>query len=372
MKFKVKRQFILDVLSKVQGLTGRKTSFAITSCVLIKTADSGIKIIATDLETGLEGFYEAEIEQEGSIALNSQKLYEIIHEFPQQEIEFEELDNRVMRIGDEKIEFKLMGMDPDNFPSLPDITDPILLDIDSSHLKEMLVKNLKIVAPSDMKKNHCIGIYLEKLIEDDDTVLRMVSTDGSRLSKMDFLVPKDGPQPEDGNILIPKKGLSEVIKFLEDEGTIKIGKSGDHFIIKKETETLIIRLLEGEFPKYHKIFEMTDESKILLNREKFLGMLKRMIILSTVEYKGVIFRLENDLLTILVENPEMGQSKEEMTIEFKAEPIEVAYNPTFFINTLDVLNEESIVMRIYNNEQPCFLEGEAEKNYQSVIMPMIM
>jgi len=92
MNFTVKKSDVIDVLSKVQGLTGRKSNLAITTNVLIRSKDSEISIVATDLETGFEGFYPADIESEGSLAINARKFFEIVRDFPKEKIKIKEID----------------------------------------------------------------------------------------------------------------------------------------------------------------------------------------------------------------------------------------------------------------------------------------
>src|SRR5210317_1872687 len=98
MKFKIKKEDILDVLSKVQGITGRKSNLAITSNILVHTTDNGVKLVVTDLETGFEGIYPAKIDSHGTITINSRKFYEIVKEFPSPEIEINEIENYWIKI----------------------------------------------------------------------------------------------------------------------------------------------------------------------------------------------------------------------------------------------------------------------------------
>ena len=93
MKATIKKGDLLPVLSKVQGLTGRRTNLAITTKVLLKTAKNGLVISATDLETGFEGFYPAKIDTQGVIAINARKLYEIVRDFPSEDIYINEIEN---------------------------------------------------------------------------------------------------------------------------------------------------------------------------------------------------------------------------------------------------------------------------------------
>ena len=370
MKATINKNVILPVLSKIQGLTGRKTSLAITTHVLIQTADSGISITATDLETGFEGLYPANVDTQGVIAINARKLFEIVRDFPSEDIYVNEVENHWIEIGNQNVEYHIVGLNPDDFPEVPKIEAVDFFEIDSAAFHKMIEKTVIISGASDDNRAHIVGIYAERIQQDDQKLFRMVSTDGSRLSKADFVFDKDFELPLGDNVLIPKKGLVEVAKFLDSEGPVKIGIKENNFIVKKEKETLIIRLLEGDFPEYGDIVVKTEGHDIVLNRQLFLMMLKRMSILSSDEYKGVIFHFTENKLVINSTNPDIGESKEDMDLAYKGDPVEVMYNPKFFIDTLGVLDEDNIVLNIVDDQKPCKIEGENDNSYLSVIMPM--
>jgi len=370
MKATIKKSVLLPILAKVQGLTGRKTSLAITTNILIQTLETGISITATDLETGFEGSYPANIDTQGVIAINARKLYEIVRDFPTEDIYFNEVENHWIEIGNQNVEYHIVGLNPDDFPEIPKIEDVDFFEIDSSSLAKMIEKTTIISGASDDTRAHIIGIYAERIEEENKKIFRLVSTDGSRLSKTDYILDKNAALPLGPGVLIPKKGLVEVSKFLESEGKVKVGIKDNNFIIKKEKETLIIRLLEGEFPIYGDIIVKTEGHDIQMDRQLFLMMLKRMSILSSDEYKGVIFRFSDDKLMINSTNPDIGESKEDMTIAYDKETVEVMYNPKFFIDTLSVMDEDNVVLNIVDEQKPCRVEGEGDKTYLSVIMPM--
>jgi len=144
MKFKIKKKDILDVLSKVQGLTGKKSNLAITANILISTTDSGINIVVTDLETGFEGQYPAKIESHGTIVINSRKFYEIVKEFPSEEIQVDEVENYWIKIGNKQVEYNIVGMNSEDFPEIPYIDDVEFFSIDSGVFKNMLEKMIII------------------------------------------------------------------------------------------------------------------------------------------------------------------------------------------------------------------------------------
>jgi DNA polymerase-3 subunit beta len=370
MKATINKNDILPVLSKIQGLAGRKTNLAITTSILIQTEESGISIAATDLETGFEGFYPAKIDAQGVIAINARKLYEIVRDFPSEDIYINEIENHWIEIGNQTVEYHIVGMNPDDFPEIPRIEDIDFFEIDSASFAKMIEKTVIITGASDDNRAHIIGIFAERIQEKKQKIFRLVSTDGSRLSKADYIFGKEFELPAGPNVLIPKKGLTEVAKFLDSEGSVKIGIKDNNFIVKKEKETLIIRLLEGDFPQYGDIVVKTDGNDIPLDRQLFLMTLKRMSILSSDEYKGVIFHFNTDKLLINSTNPDIGESKEDMDISYKGDPVEVMYNPKFFIDTLGVIDDDNIILNIIDEEKPCKIKGENDKSFLSVIMPM--
>jgi len=370
MQLKIKKQNIIDILSKVQGLTGRKSNLAITANILISTTDSGITMVVTDLETGFEGQYPAEVESHGTIVINSRKFYEIVKEFPSDEIQINEIENHWIKIGNKTVEYNIVGMNSEDFPETPHIDDVEFLSIDSGAFKNMIEKMIIITGASDEKRAHITGIYFEIIHKDDKNIVRMVSTDGNRLSKIDHVYEKDVKLPKEQGVIIPKKGMNEVIKFLGPVGMVQLGIKNNNFIIKKDTETIIIRLLEGDFPEYADIIKKGASHAIHINKNMFLMMLKRMSILSSENYKGVIFNFSEDKLFIRTTNPDIGESKEDMDIDFKGDSIEVAFNPKYFIDTLGVIDSEKIIINIVDEEKPCLIEGENDDTYISVNMPM--
>ncbi len=370
MKFKITKQDILDVLSKIQGLTGRKSNLAITANILISTTDYGINIVVTDLETGFEGQYPAKVESHGTIVINSRKFYEIVKEFPSEEIQVNEVENHWIKIGNKKVEYNIVGMNFEDFPETPHIDDVEFFSIESGVFKNMIEKMTIITGASDEKRAHITGIYFEIIHNDDKNMVRMVSTDGNRLSKIDCVYEKDVELPQTPGIIVPKKGINDAVKFLETVGMVQLGIKNNNFIIKKDTETIIIRLLEGDFPEYDDIIKKGASHALHIDKIMFLMMLKRMSILSSDNYKGAIFNFKDDKLFITTTNPDIGESKEDMDIDFKGESIEVAFNPRYFIDTLSVIDSDKVIINIIDEEKPCLIEGENDNTYISVMMPM--
>ena len=96
----------------------------------------------------------------------------------------------------------------------------------------MIEKSL-VIGPSDDKRAHIIGVFIETIENEENNILRMVSTDGSRLSKVDYMYGKESGFSIESGVIIPKKGLNEVGKFLDAEGIVQITLKDNNFIIRK-------------------------------------------------------------------------------------------------------------------------------------------
>ena len=265
----------------------------------------------------------------------------------------------------------MVGMNPDDFPNIPSVDDVVYFELDSAAFKKMIEQTVFISGSSEEKRAHINGIYLEKLDKERGKKrIRLVSTDGSRLTKADFECDDNLNLPDETGIIISKKGLNDVGKFLEQEGKIKIGYNKSNFVLKKENETIIMRLLEGTFPEYKDIINRKEVFSVKVEKALFLMLLKRMSILTSESYKGVIFSFSNGKLIVSSTNPDLGESKEEMKVEFERDPFEIAFNVRYFIETLNVVDDEKVCIRLIDSESPCLIEGEKNKNFLSVIMPM--
>lgn len=370
MKFTISKNRIVNVLSKIQGIAGRKSNLAITECILIRILQNSVKIFATDLETGFEGEYATDVETPGVIAVNARKFYEILREFPSEDIEISEVDNRWIEIGNYNVQFHIVGMNPDDFPDTPFIEDINYMEVESSALKKMIERTVLVTGASDDKRAHVNGVYAECTSIDGQDLLRMVSTDGSRLASVEYPLSSEVDLSAMKSVLIPKKGLNEVVKFLGSEGSVQIGLTEGYLIVKNVAETIIVRLLEGDFPKYEPILQKDSHTVLRIEKGPFHRMLKRMSILSSENYKAAMFTFNSDQLLITATNPDLGESKEDMAIAFDGEPVEAAFNPKFFIDTLNVIDEDDVLIYIYSKDKPCLIEGADDKSYLSVIMPM--
>ncbi len=385
MKFSINRKSISDVLSLIQGVTSRTTTLAITSVVLIKSEGSQIIVTANDLETVFQGQYDADVESDGIISINAKKLYEIVKEYPDNLFPINEIENRWVEIGEGNIQYHIVSSDYDNFPEYPVIEDISFVETDSAMLKKIVDVAASISYSKEEKRPYVLGALLEYInnengdasisgtdqTNNDNTafLLRMVSTDSKRLYSFDISLNGVFDIPEDG-VIVPKKGLSELGKFLNVSGKVNIGVKDNHFIVKRENEIMMIKLLEGEYPDYKRVLSTEGFTPIHINRSIFMMMMKRMSILVSDDFKSVIFNFRENELVVTITNPDIGESKEEISIGYTGDHVESAFNPKYFIDALNAIKSEDVLVHIKDSRNPCILKGHDDVSFICAIMAM--
>ncbi|MFA5904163.1 MAG: DNA polymerase III subunit beta [Desulfobacula sp.] len=370
MKISFNKKEIVDVLSKIQGLTGRKTSLTITSDILIKAVGSRITITASDMETTFHGTYEAEVAREGILSINSKKFFEILREYPDNEIIINEVENRWIEIGKGDSIYHIVSSDYENFPEIPVIEEVEFIEVNARDLKKMVEMSSIVGYSGEEKRIYVLGSLIEKIIKEGNERLRIVSTDSKRLHCYDAEFKGNLNLPDE-SIIIPKKGLSELNKFIDgNRESISVGIKDNHFIFQDENESVMIKLLEGEYPDYKPVINFQEMIPVEVDRNMFSTLMKRVSILTSDEYKSVILNFKNNELIVTITNPEIGESKERIVIPFSDDEIKSAFNPRYFIDALSLFEDGIVVLNLKESKSPCIIKSLDNDRLICVIMAM--
>ncbi len=370
MKFSFNKKDILEILSKIQGITGRKTNLSITSDILIKAVGSQISITANDLETVFTGTYEAQVETEGVLSINSQKFFEIIREYPDNEIVVNEVENRWVEIGQGDSIYHIVSSDYENFPETPVVENIDFIEVSANDLKKMVAVSSVVGFAGDEKRIYVLGSLIEKIVSNGQELLRIVSTDSRRLHCYDAPFTGELILPDE-SVIVPKKGLGELNKFIDSNlDAIRVGVKENNFIFQRANESIMIKLLDGEYPDYKPIINYDEMIPMEVDRNMFSTLMKRVSILTSDDYKSVILNFKENELTVTITNPEIGESKERLMIGFSGEEIKSAFNPKYFKDALSLFEDSIVVINVKDSKSPCIIKSLDNDKLVCVIMAM--
>jgi DNA polymerase-3 subunit beta len=366
MKFSIHRDPLFQALQKTQSVVEKRNTVQILGNILCSVEGQTLSIAATDLEVGIKITLPIEGSQNGKITLSAKNLLDIVKELPSKNLAITKKDNQWVEIICGKSKFNIVSLPADEFPALPQFEEKNYIDSKVDALNEMIHRTSFAVA-TDPTRYHLNGVFFEPL---ENSLIRMTATDGHRLSFVDQEVFMASPELKRG-VIIPRKGLSELKKLL-DEGASTIGLSFErgYVFARLDGLYLFVRLIEGEYPDYRQVVPKSTDRKAMLPREELTSALKRVSLLANEKSRGVKLSLQNALLTIFSSNPEMGEAKEDIDVQYQGETVEIGFNAKYLLDCLSVMTSEQIEFHFKDRLSPGILR-ESDKNHHTyVIMPM--
>ncbi|MGB9293757.1 MAG: DNA polymerase III subunit beta [Desulfobaccales bacterium] len=375
MQVKINRETLLKGVGRTLGVVDRRGTMPILSNFLMQTETNQVRIAATDLEVSFRGFYPAEILEPGAVTIQAHYFFNLIKELPGDTLDLRATDKGGMKIlaGDSR--YQLNGLPADQFPPVPEIAEQNLVEVESHMVKEMIEKTIFSVSLDDLQY-HLSSIFWERLEVDTGFLLRLISTDGHRLTLIERPLPGSENLSIEKGILIPRKGMAEVIRFLAEEEKVYLGLSTQSLALRADDHYLFIRLLtDKKFPEYRRIIPETFSYRFAINRREFAEAIKRISLLSSERFKGVILNLTSERVEVSFTNPEVGEGQETVPVFMEAGdpaglPLEVGFNARYFTEPLNAMESEMVILELNDKDRPCRLVDQGDPHYFSIIMPM--
>jgi DNA polymerase-3 subunit beta len=372
MEIRIDREVLLKGISRVQGILEKRSHMPILSTVLLTVKGDELEISATDLEIGFQDSYPVEIIKPGSITISGKKLLDITRETNSKKIYILEKENNWIYISDNNAHYNLSCLPADEFPVLTEPEDTVMIQIDSRLLAEMINKTIYSITMEEAGFK-LSGVFMERIDKDGEDYLRMVATDGHRLSLIDKKIPDIQKIEMKHGVMIPKKGLIELNKLSLENGGILFGLKQNNLVARQEKTLIIIRLLDTKFPDYKNVIPIQEKSKeniITINRRPLLEAMRRMMIIRSDQYQGVKITIASDYLEMVSVNPDLGNAEEKIEIKYEGETMEMGFNPKYFIDALQPMDSEVIYLNIKDQTSPCLITGDRDDGFLGLIMPM--
>lgn len=360
MKFQTTKENLFSHIQITQNIVTPRVSLPILSNMLIEAAEGKIKLITTDLDIGISCEYPVEVVENGAITVPSKRFAEIIHELPSGPVVIAVKKNNMVTIQTETCEFKIMGLPKEEFPKLPEFKEKEVIKIEQSLLKEMVGKTSFAVSHDETR--YVLNGILFK-IENDKILL--VATDGRRLALIEKKLKSSGNKKI--QMIVPLKTIHELSRNLSDEGDLSLILGENQALFDLGAVQVISRLIEGEFPDYHQVIPERQKEALLLDREKFLLALRRAAILSTLDYQAVKLEVFKNKLVISKSTPDIGESREELLSEYAGKELAIGFNPSYLIDVLKNLQDESINFEVTDSEKPGVIR---DNGYVYIVLPM--
>lgn len=357
-----KSKLIEEMNIVIKAIPG-KTTMMILECVVIEVKDNQIKLIANDLQLGIETLIDGEIKQEGSVAVGAKVFFEIIRKLPSDNVSITVDEEYHMNISCGKAKFNIMAKATDEFPYLPNIVKDKNVNISQFTLKDIIRQTVFSISDNENAK-----VMTGELFEIHDSELKVVSLDGHRIS---IRKVKLNQSYDDVSVIIPGKTLIEISKIINGgmDDEVSIFFTDKHVLFEFEDTIVLSRLIEGEYYKIDKMLSTDYETKVTVNKREMLECIDRStLLLKESDKKPVIIDVQDDYMKFAM-NSAIGSMDEDIDASKEGKDILIGFNPRFLMDALRVIDEDEITMYMINPKAPCFIRDQ-EETYIYLILPV--
>lgn len=368
MKFTIQTEKLNQLLAKVQYIIPPKPTLPILSNFLLEASNDELVITATDLTVGIRCNTSAEISEEGAVVL-PKKFAQLIKEITNPSVEISCTENQMVYIKAGSSLFKLNGMNKSLYPDLPSFLNVPSFQLEQQKLKELLFNTSFAVSKEDNRYS-LTGLLME--ISHSRTIF--AGTDGKRLARS-FTETTIDPAFSNQSI-IPIKAVEEIAKNLKEEGHLTIFITADKIAVELDGTLITTKLLAGEYPDVNLFINQKLETVIILHKEELITILRQIALFTTDTHHSARFLFQEGELTISASTASLGGGSSSMAINYHGNPMEIAFNPHFFLDILRHCKKETVSIFLADTYNPgIIIDGEEITNFKDasslyLLMPM--
>lgn len=363
MKIQCQKADLLNGVNIVLKAVPVKSTMPILECLIIEATEQSIKLIANDMELGIETLVKGTVTEAGTVALNAKVFSEIVRRLPENIVDITTDNNYMTEIVCEKAKFAISGRSGEEFPSLPKIEKENPVVLSQFTLKEVIRQTVFSISDNESNK-----IMTGELFEIKGNALRVISLDGHRISIRKIYM-KDSY--EDRKVIVPGKTLNEISKILSGEvsSLVNIFFTDKHALFEFDDTVVLTRLIEGEYYRIDQMLSSDYETKVTINKKELQNCIERAsLLIRETDKKPIILDIKNNNFELKI-NTAIGSMNEEIDITMEGKDIIIGFNPKFLLDALRVIDDETVDIYLINAKAPCFIRDK-EQSYIYLILPV--
>ena len=372
MKLVVTCNEFSSMLSRLQGFLGKSQLSPILSNVLLEAEENGtFTLSATDTEISFQGHIKAQVSESGAITVDGKRLFAMVRQFPASEVTLSSSSHDELELVSGRSRMSLLGINAGEFP-LISMGEEESFKVRGGVLSDLFERTLFSISTStDETRPQLTGAYL---ISKGDSVLRVVSTDGHRLSMAERYAGVEGasPIPEFSGKVVPRKAVLELRKLLDEYPEVDMNVDEKNLIVQTDDFGINIRLIAHEFPQYEAVIPKSNDNVYTFDRQELLSTLKRMGLVGEEKLHGVKLEFGGGEVEIESKNNNLGQVIERLNcLEGSSDQeLVVGFGVHYMIDVLNVVSGAEINICLDQNDSTpgLFKDPEFEQDV-FVVMP---
>ncbi len=366
MKFTITREKLQEGLLAVVSSVPAKTTLPVLSNILIEARKDGLRLSGTDLDIAVSTIVAAEVDEEGAITLPAKKLSDIARELPSSPVRITSAGEQRANVECGKSKFRLLGLPRDEFPSFPQVKFDGAWKAPAKELHK-LISHVAFAVSTEESRPILNGVLWE-LRKDR---MRMVATNGHRLSRMEIALTGGGAQQAD--LIVPPKALEQIRRLFGPDDMVEIAKSENHLGFRTGGTQVFTRLIEGPFPPYEQVIPRENDKFATLDKVAMASALRRMSIVASDQTHRIRLAFGGGTLKFSVQTPDLGEAQDEMAVTYEGDALEIGFNAAYLLELLKYMPTDEVRFTFKAPERAATAEPvgwDDSASYMCLVMPL--
>lgn len=367
MQFTIRTGDLVKGLRWVQGIVERKATMPALMNVLIGTSGKDtVEVTATDLSISLSGRVPARVSKAGKVVINAKRIYEVANQLPEGDTTIEKQDNNWAHIKSGRVQFKLVGLQAEEFPTVAKPTGTRMFKVKVANLDKMISKTLYAVSTDEVRRN-LNGVFVETI---EGKKVRMVATDGHRLALIESELGGDEAVDIKG-VIVPRKGFGEFKRIASEAGDdVSVGFQPNQMVLDAKDVMITAKLVEGRFPDYTQVIPKDNDKALIVKRATLLDSLRRISILSVERSYIVMMKVKKGVAQISSTDPAAGEGIEEIEVDYGGPDMDIGLNARYVTEALLTMESENARLEMADELSAILVKPENTEGHVCVVMPV--
>jgi DNA polymerase-3 subunit beta len=365
MRFTIAREKLQEGLNAVAASIPAKTTLPVLANILVETTERGIRLSGTDLDIAVSTEVAADVESPGAITIPAKKLTEIARELPPSPVKIGAAGEQRITLECGRSRFKLLGLPRDEFPTFPTVRFDQSWRVRSGDLQK-LISHVAFAVSNEESRPILNGVLWE--LRPD--LMRMVATNGHRLSKMELPISSTGST---NDLIVPPKALEQIRRLFPAEEELEIARGDNHLGFRSPFTSVFTRLIEGPYPNYEQVIPKDNDRVAIADKVALTSALKRMSVIASDQTHRIRLSFNAGMVKFSVQTPDLGEAQDELPVRYTGDQLDIGFNATYLLEILRYIPTDEVRLTFKAPERAATLEPEGWSDpakYLCLVMPL--
>jgi DNA polymerase-3 subunit beta len=364
LKITCSRRELHEALQTATRAVSGRSALPILSNVLLRAEGAILKLVATDLELGITCTVRAAVSEPGALTVPAKLITDLVAQLPEADVTLAVDDRNTAVLTCQQAEYHLLGLPPEEFPSLPAVRDETVFDVPQVVLRRM-IRCVSIATDSDDVRPILTGICCS--VTGDR--LRMAATD---LFKLAVRSCEISPVAEERIAIVPARAATETMRILDADAQepVHVRLDANQIAFATDRVTILSRLIEGQFPRFERFLTAERPKRLLIPLTRFQQAVRRAELVARENSHRILLRTDGENLTLFAQSGELGRAFEMIEVAREGDDFEFPGNARHLLDVMNVLESEGLYLEVGDARSGAVIRPVDDSDFVFVTAPM--